>query len=123
MTIEFKRELEDCLDDLTRGRLTPQRLRAVIDRLPEEEGRTKRQDLLYIQARNTSILSEIQGFSLVVDGKLVPTETDPEQWPYNTVADAMRDGWRVISFPELSLMVDDTRTYGLGCQFVLEKWG
>jgi hypothetical protein len=30
--------------------------------------------------------------------------------------------WRVIQFPNLTLMMDERRTYGLGCEFILERW-
>ena len=33
----------------------------------------------------------------------------------------MNDGWRIISFPDLSYVTDNNETYGLGCQFILEK--
>ena len=45
----------------------------------------------------------------------------PRDWPYKTVLDAVRDGWRIIKFPELALMLDEKRSYGLGCDFVLER--
>ena len=35
----------------------------------------------------------------------------------------MADGWRIVKFPELAILLDDRRTYGLGCEFILEKWG
>ena len=33
------------------------------------------------------------------------------------------DGWRVVKFPELALMMDESRTYGLGFEFILERSG
>ena len=44
------------------------------------------------------------------------------RWRYETVIDAINDGWRVISFPNMALSLDENRTYGLGFEFVLEKW-
>jgi hypothetical protein len=35
----------------------------------------------------------------------------------------MADGWRIIKFPEMALLLDEKRTYGFGWEFVLEKWG
>ena len=46
---------------------------------------------------------------------------DPEEWPYRTVVEAIRDGWRVIQFPNLALLLDEKRSYGLGCEFILER--
>ena len=33
----------------------------------------------------------------------------------------MNDGWRIISFPNMGLMMDESRTYGLGNEFIMEK--
>ncbi len=78
-----------------------------------------RQDLLYLQAASTSLDSPVHGVLLVENGEIVePLET---RWPYRTVLEAIRDGWRVIQFPNLALMMDESRTYGLGCEFILER--
>ena len=44
-----------------------------------------------------------------------------DEWPYNSVLEAMNDGWRVIKFPEMALMLQEDKTFGLGCEFILEK--
>lgn len=77
------------------------------------------QDLLYLQAVTTSVASPVHGMTLVSNGEL--TEPDEAHWPYRTVLEAIRDGWRVIQFPNLALMTDESRTYGLGCEFILER--
>ena len=82
----------------------------------------QRQDLLYLQTNNTSVASQIVGMALVQNGEVVADLPDADQWPYATVLDAIRDGWRIISFPNQALMMDESRVYGLGCEFVLEKW-
>ena len=47
---------------------------------------------------------------------------EPDDWPYQTVHEAMLDGWRIVKFPEMTLMlVGENETYGLGCEFILEK--
>jgi hypothetical protein len=79
------------------------------------------QDLLYLQAGSTSVASRVHGMSMVVGGKIVEPPTDPKDWPYQSVLDAIRDGWRVVSFPNLALMMDESKTYGLGCEFILER--
>ena len=58
---------------------------------------------------------------ILVDGELSDGPESPEDWPYRTVLDAITDGWRVIKFPELALMLDPERNYGIGSDFVLEK--
>ena len=57
----------------------------------------------------------------VVNGEILDPPDNPEDWPYATVSDAIRDGWRVVKFPELALLLDEDKTYGLGCEFILEK--
>jgi hypothetical protein len=37
------------------------------------------------------------------------------------VAAAIRDGWRIVSFPNLALLMDEERTIGYGCEFILDK--
>ena len=78
-----------------------------------------RQDLLYLQAAATGLDSPVHGVLLVENGEIV--EPEESRWPYRTVLDAIRDGWRVIQFPNLALMMDESRTYGLGCEFILER--
>jgi hypothetical protein len=60
---------------------------------------------------------------LIMDGKCVEPPADPNEWPYKSVLDAMKDGWRVISFPNLALLMDPVQPQSLGCEFILEKWG
>lgn len=49
------------------------------------------------------------------------SELASDNLPYENVLEAVRDGWRIIKFPELALLVDERRTIGLGCEFVLER--
>ena len=58
---------------------------------------------------------------MVCAGEEVEIPREPAEWPYQTVMDALRDGWRIISFPNLALMMDESRTVGLGCEFILER--
>ncbi|MGE4602782.1 MAG: hypothetical protein AAEJ65_07745 [Planctomycetota bacterium] len=79
------------------------------------------QDLLYLQTKGTSLDSAVVGMTLVQDGQIPDGPEDPDDWPYQSVLEAIRDGWRVIQFPNLALLMDESRTYGLGCEFILEK--
>ena len=101
-----------CIDGLRRGELTE----ADLQRILELAG--KPQDLLYLQAEASSLASNLLGMRIVENGEMWDGPEDPEDWPYKTVLDAVRDGWRVIKFPELALMLDDRRSYGLGCDFI-----
>lgn len=115
-----KQQMERCLERLRAGQLTEDDLRAAIHAL--ERNGTGRQDLLYLQCSGTSVASPVVGMALVRDGKIVDDERPENQWPYANVLEAIRDGWRVVQFPNLALMLDERRTYGLGCEFILEKW-
>lgn len=79
------------------------------------------QDLLYLQTNSTSLDAGVFGITLVVDGQIVELAEDPADWPYQSVLEAIRDGWHVVQFPNLALLMDESRTYGLGCEFILEK--
>jgi hypothetical protein len=126
----IRRELEECLQELERGELTPVRLRAVIETLPEN-GEWQGQDLLYLQTKRSAIDSPVIGYSMFINGvrSASPEQLDENvaktekaaDWPYHNVGEAIQDGWRVISFPNLALMLDDSATYGLGCEFILER--
>ncbi|MCZ6676230.1 MAG: hypothetical protein O7E52_03160 [Candidatus Poribacteria bacterium] len=116
----IKQQVEQCIDELRQGKLTEGRLRQILDSLADME--PKRQDLLYLQASGTSLASGVVGMSIVLDGQISDGPSDPEDWPYQTVIDAVRDGWRIIKFPDMALLMDEERTYGLGCEFILEKW-
>jgi hypothetical protein len=56
-------------------------------------------------------------------GEISDGPEDPDDWPYQSVQEAIQDGWRVLKFPELALMMDESRTYGLGFEFILERDG
>lgn len=80
------------------------------------------QQLLYLQVTGTAVTSPVLGMALYTDGQFLDAPIGTADWPYGCVADAMKDGWRVIKFPELALLLDSNRTYALGCEFILEKW-
>lgn len=112
-------QLESCIEALQQGSLTEERLQQVIDAL--RRGGAGQQELLYLQCGQTSVDSQVIGISLVQGGEVV--EQHPgDPWPYETVLDAMQDGWRIVQFPNLALVPDENRPTGLGCEFILEKW-
>jgi ectoine hydroxylase-related dioxygenase (phytanoyl-CoA dioxygenase family) len=93
----------------------------------EEDGWAKqksgaRQDILYLQAENSSLTSGLLGISMVVGGKKKELPRDSKEWPYHSALDAINDGWRVIQFPDLSLLMNEQNPQGLGCEFILERW-
>ena len=119
METPLENDIEQVVEALKQGRLTEQSLRQALERRGTAG---KRQDLLYLQASGTSVISGVVGMSMVCAGEVIEGPAAPEKWPYQTVLAAIRDGWRVIKFPELALLLVGDGTTGLGCEFVLEKW-
>ncbi len=122
MTETQKETMETLVAELQQGTLTETSLReGVTDIVGTDD--PKRQDILYLQAVTTSPGAAVVGMLLVEDGELREGPPDPEDWPYQTVIEAVRDGWRIISFPNMALLtVDEKEFYGLGAEFILERW-
>ena len=120
MRDEIKRQVEVCLGELRLDALREESLLRIAELA--EGAPCGRQDLLYLQAEQTSMTSRVIGMSMFVDGEFTDGPDDPDDWPYQTVGEALADGWRIVKFPEMAIMLDDRRTYGLGCEFILEKW-
>ena len=84
---------------------------------------TRRQRLLYLQARTPSPRSGIIGLTFIEPIKGYKPEivaTDPD-WPYETVHDALVDGWQVVQFPHLQAPFDDRELDVVGYEFILQK--
>ena len=112
-------QLETCLEKLRAGNLTEEDLQHALDRA---NGGGPPQRLLYLHAYSTLVTSPIEAMSYVDAEGVHDGPDDPEEWPYKSVHEAILDGWRVIKFPEMALMMaGDDKTYGLGCDFILEK--
>ena len=112
-------DIEQVIVRFRQGQLTEAGLRqALANRLAAP----RRQDLLYIECSSTALTSSILGMNLVCSGEIV-SPANRGEWAYANVLDAIRDGWRIIKFPEMALMMVEDRNMGLGCEFVLEKWG
>ncbi len=116
--MSHRKHVETCLNALADSTLTADQLRDAFAAMGSDEDR--RQDLLYLQAVETGLGSRLLGCRMLIDGQLKEPEEEP--WPYDCVLDATKDGWRVISFPNMALCLDENRTYGLGFEFILEKW-
>ena len=111
-----KQEIEGCIDSLKQGTLTEQDLLKVSEIAPP-----RRQDVLFLQADSSSPVAQVVGMRIIEDGELSDGPADPGDWPYETVLDAVRDGWRIIKFPDMALSLDENRTFGLGHEFILER--
>ena len=122
MTDKQKEIMEGLLAELQSGALSESRLRGRISELVEPNGK-KGQDLLYLQSRTTSPAAQVVGMMLIEGGDRRVAPPDPEEWPYQTALDAVKDGWRIISFPNMALLaVDEKEFHGLGFEFILERW-
>jgi hypothetical protein len=117
-------QLTRWLGKLRKGTLTEQDLQEALDELKQRgNGVPAPQKLLYLQTHSTAVDSPVNGMSIVEGGEVRLPPDDYEDWPYHTVLDALQDGWRVVKFPELSLLFDhpDEVDRWLGCEFILEK--
>ena len=117
-------EKKKLVDKLNKGVLTEAELVKVLDDLILRKNESLPcQKLLYLQAHSTSVDSPVNGMSIIENGEIHLPPEDYDDWPYHTVLDAMKDGWRIIKFPDLSLLYShpDEIDRILGCEFVLEK--
>ena len=120
---ETQQQITDSLvTDLRNGILTESLLRQKIADLAAETDK-RRQDILYLQVGTTSPASQVIGMTYIEGGVLNEASPDPDEWQYQTVLDAVQDGWRIISFPNMALLaMSDEDAYGLGFEFILERW-
>ena len=119
-----KQQIQGWLDKLRAGTLVETDLQQALDRLNDgtsDGDSPRRQRLLYLNTGNTGVDSQVLGMALVENGEILEGPNDVDQWPYNSVLEAMDDGWRVIKFPEMALLLQEDKTFGLGCEFILEK--
>jgi len=115
----IRKQTERCVTRFRDGTLTEADLLAVLDAL---DARPPQQSLLYLQASSSSPHAGVIGISLFEDGH-DPEGLDEQGNPrYRSVREAIQDGWRVIRFPETTLAMDDENNYGLGYEFILERW-
>ena len=115
----FQQRIKQWIEELKRGELTEASLHTGLAEFNHIE--PQRQDLLYLQTSRTSLTSGVHGILLVENGQISEIPSNPDDWPYQSVLEAIRGGWHVIQFPNMALLMDESRTYGLGCEFILEK--
>lgn len=120
MLENIKNQVHYCLEMLSEGRLDSDHLNSILRTIKNYR---YRQRLLFLRVEGWTVNSPVVGLMLLEDNEISEGPVNPEDWPYNTVIDAIEEGWRVIKFPELALHVDERQTYEVGGEFVLEKWG
>jgi len=115
--VTHENHLEVCVRLLRGGELTEELLRQSFASAAGQQ--RPMQSLMYVSSFDTNIFSGLESISIIERGVRVEIPAERSQWPFHSVADAMRDGWRIIKFPDFS--PDETRNCGLGCEFILEK--
>ena len=81
-----------------------------------------KQSLLYLHAPSTNPHSAVVGISIYEDGADSDGLDENGDFRYRSIKEALDDGWRIIKFPEASLAMNEQDNYGLGYEFVLERW-
>ena len=118
MESEAGRLLQECIDAFRSGTLTEGRLQDLKTAL---RGSRRVQDLLYMQTATTSVESKVIGITMVRGGEVDDGPADYDDWPYKTVAEAIRDGWRVIRLPA-QVPAAHSQDRHVICEFVLERF-
>ena len=82
-----------------------------------------RQRLLYLHARTPSVFSEVLGYTPIepIADYRVEISGGEFDCPYNTVHDALVDGWQIVQFPHLQAPFDDRDLDVVGYEFILQK--
>ena len=82
-----------------------------------------RQLILYLTARSTNMRSGIVSRARVDSTKAHEPTLPSDESPYNSVLDAVADGWRVAQFPVINLYeYKDLENDYVGFDFILDKW-
>ena len=82
-----------------------------------------RQRLLYLHARTPSVYSGILGLTQIepVTGHKAEIIAEDQEWPYETVHDAIVDGWQIVQFPHQQAPIADRDLEMVGYEFILQK--
>jgi hypothetical protein len=119
----LKRQIEECLARFRAGTLAEADLQLALDTVEAAAGRPLRQSLLYIQAPNSyPHTGALLGMSIFEEGKDFEAVDQDGKFIYSSIREALEDGWRIVKFPDMVLTMDDQNNYGLGCEFILERW-
>jgi hypothetical protein len=116
--VELRTQLQRCLDRFRAGALSEADFETALDLVD----RRRKQSILYIQAPTTYPHDMVIGMSIYEKDKDFEDVDETGKFLYQTIDEALEDGWRIIKFPEVALVLDDQNTCGLGYEFVLERW-
>ena len=115
--------LDDARIKLKAGTLSEADLAALESQLELSRPKVLRQRLLYLHAQTPSIASGLIAATLHEPVKGGISQMDPMQKDptYQTVHEAIMDGWEVIHFPDQQAPFDDREIDVLGYEFILQK--
>ena len=82
-----------------------------------------RQQVLYLYSKSANMRAGIASWALYDPTKPHEPTLPSQEVPYDSVLEAMADGWRVVQFPVSKLYTyEGVDNDYLGFEFVLEKW-
>ena len=82
-----------------------------------------RPKIMYLTARSTNMRSGIVGWVVFVPGEKPKLRLPGDEPPYDSVLEAVADGWRVVQYPIPKLYeYKDLENDYVGFDFILEKW-
>jgi len=116
--VDIQQRVQRCLERYRAGELTETDLSDLLDAVT----RPPRQSLLYLQAPSSHPYSQVLGISIFEEGKDSEGVDAQGDFLYRSIKEALEDGWRIVKFPEIAPTMDDQNNYGLGCEFILERW-
>jgi hypothetical protein len=82
-----------------------------------------RQRLLYLQSATPNIQSPVIGMARhePVPGWVSQIDATQTEWPYDSIAAALLDGWQIVHFPDQRAPFEDGEIDVLGFEFILQK--
>ena len=81
-----------------------------------------RQQVLYLYSKSTNMRSPLASWMLCDPMQPHEPTLPSDEPPYDSVIEALADGWRVVQFPVLKLYsYEDVDNDYLGYEFILEK--
>jgi hypothetical protein len=120
--MRLQEQVEAWLDKMTPGSIDDSDL-AELRSILQRPRRQTRQRLLYLHTSGMNVLSQVIAMDLrEATRQANRPHLEPEpKIPYNSVHDAIVDGWRVVQFPQHMAPIDDREINFLGYEFILEK--
>jgi hypothetical protein len=115
--------IDDAKSRLASGTFSADDLSRLAEQLELSRPKVLRQRLLYLHAQTPSIGSGLIAATLHEPVKGGVSQMDPLQKDptYQSVHEAIIDGWEVIHFPLQQAPIDDREIDILGYEFVLQK--